>query len=109
MMAAIRVLSVLVVLGMTAAIVFGFASGDFSAEGSEILGLAWGKVTLIDLYLGFAMFGAWIAYRESSWARTILWWALLVVLGNLTAGIYLAIAAFTSENPKQLLMGAQRA
>ncbi len=106
-MRAIRVLSVVVVTGMSAAIIFGFASGNFGEEGSEILGLAWGKVTLIDLYLGFAMFGAWIALREANWMRTILWWAFLVALGNLTAGIYLAYAAFNSNDARQLLMGHQ--
>lgn len=108
-MVAVRALSVVVVLGMAGAIAFGFASGDFGAEGSEILGLAWGKVTLIDLYLGFAMFGAWIAFRESSWPKIIGWWVLLVVLGNLTAGVYLAMAAFTSDNPRELLLGVERA
>ena len=106
-MKAIRALSVVVVVGMAAAIIFGFATGNFSAEGSEIWGLAWGKVSLIDLYLGLAVFGAWIAYREANWARTVVWWVLLVVLGNLTAGLYLAYAAFTSSDARRLLLGSR--
>ena len=106
-MTAVRVLAVIVVVGMTAAIIFGFTSGDLGEEGSEILGLAWGKVTLIDLYLGFAMFGAWIALRESKWSRVLAWWIALVFLGNLTAGVYLAYAAFTSRDVRQLMLGAR--
>lgn len=93
---------------MVAAIAFGFSSGDFSAEGAEIWALAWGKVTLIDLYVGLLLFGVWVALREGRWQRVVLWALLLVVLGNLAAALYLAISAFNSSNPRELLLGPGR-
>jgi len=108
-MTVIRILAWFVVAAMAAAIGFAFATGSFSDEGSTIVGLAWGKVTLIDLYLGFAMFGAWVAFRERNITRTALWWIALAVLGNLTAGIYLAIAATRADSVEEVLLGAKRA
>lgn len=107
-MVAIRLISVLFVVLMAVTIVYGFAGGDFSEEGSEILGLAWGRVTLIDLYVGLGLFGVWIAFRERSWPRTLLWWLFLVVLGNLTAALYVAVAAIRAEDPRQVLLGEAR-
>ena len=108
-MTAIRILAWFVVAAMVAAIGYAFATGSFSEEGSTIIGLAWGKVTLIDLYLGFAMFGAWIAFREKSIPVIAGWWVALAVLGNLTAGIYLAVAASRANSVEEVLLGAKRA
>ena len=93
---------------MVAAIAYGFASGGFGDDASAMWALPWGRVALIDLYAGFLIFGAWIAYRETSVVRTALWWVALVTLGNLTAGAYLAWAAFKSRNTTELLVGESR-
>jgi hypothetical protein len=107
-MSAIRLLSVLLVLVMIGTIVMGFVSGDFTDEGSEIIGLAWGRVTLIDLYVGLALFGAWVAFRERKWGRTLFWWVALVTLGNLATAFYVAVAAFRSNDLAELLLGRAR-
>lgn len=104
-MTSIRMVGWAVAAVMVAAIVYGFASGDFGAEASAIWGLPWGKVSLIDLYAGLVIFGGWIALRESSPFRIVLWWAALAVLGNLGAGIYLVRATMTATNTTELLTG----
>lgn len=104
-MTTIRILGLAVSAAMIVAIVFGFVAGDFSVEGSQIWGLPWGRVSLIDLYLGLAIFGAWIAVRERSFGSTVAWWFSLVVLGNLAAGVYLTVAAFRSHDTRSLLLG----
>lgn len=107
-MIAIRVFSVIAVLVMAAVIVFGFVSGEFTSEGSQIWGLAWGKVTLVDLYVGLAIFGVWVAVRQRGIVTTALWWLALIVLGNFAAAIYLAWAAFSSADFRELLLGRYR-
>ena len=93
---------------MAGAIVYGLVSGGFADDGSAIWALPWGKVSLIDLYAGLVMFGAWIAVRETSRARIALWWVALVVLGNFAAGVYLVRAAMLADNTRELLMGQAR-
>lgn len=107
-MIAIRVFSVVAVLVMAGVIAFGFVSGDFTGEGSQILGLAWGKVTLVDLIVGLAIFGFWVALRERRVFSTVIWWVGLLVLGNFAAAVYLAWAGFTSDDVRELLLGRDR-
>lgn len=101
----VRFLSVVLTLVMLATVAYGLVSGGFTTEGSEILGLPWGRVTLIDLYVGLVIFAIWIAIRETRWLARIGWWAALVVLGNLAAAAYLLVASFTSEDPDELMFG----
>ena len=76
------------VVVMVAALVYGFSAGEFGAEGSQILDLAWGRVTLIDLYTGLFLIGAWIVWRERSLARALPWLVGMVFLGALAAAAY---------------------
>lgn len=104
-MTAARILGMAVLAGMLVAIWFGLTEGDFLTESSDIWRLPWGRVTLVDLYLGFAMFGAWIAIREARVGSTVVWWVALLFLGNLAAGAYLTIATFRARDIPQLLLG----
>ena len=76
---------------MTGVLIYGFTVGDFSGEGSQLLAMPWGIVSLVDLYVGFTLFSAWIVYRERS-AISIMWVILMMVLGFFTASLYVFIA-----------------
>jgi hypothetical protein len=104
-----RVLALLGLLLMTATISYGLIDGSFNAEGSRLLAMPWGRVALIDVYVGFAIFSGWIIYREKSALRSIIWIIAMIVLGNLTACLYLSIALWrTNGNWKCFWLG-QRA
>lgn len=90
---------------MVGAILYGFLAGSFGEEGGRILDLAWGRVTLIDLYSGLALIGAWIAWRERSIARTAPWLVGLVGLGSLAAGAYVLMAAIRSNSTEEFFSG----
>jgi hypothetical protein len=92
-------------LAMAAAIIYGFLNGGFGDEASTIWSLAWGKVTLIDLYAGLALFAAWIVLRETSRTRIALWLVALVVLGNFAAGVYVVRATLLASDTRELLTG----
>jgi hypothetical protein len=104
-MTATRALAWAVVTVMTATIVFGLANGGFGDDAAAIWGLPWGKVTLVDLYAGLAIFGAWIALRESRPLRVGIWWVALITLGNLAAGVYLVKASLDARTVTELLTG----
>lgn len=105
---AIRWISGFVLVAMALTIAYGFVAGEFGEEGSAILDLAWGRVTLIDLYLGFALFGAWIVLRERSPKRAVPWLVALAVLGNLAAAAYAFLAARESDSLEMFFLGAGR-
>ena len=77
---------------MSVSITTAFIVGDFFQEGSALLSLAWGKVSLIDVYIGFIIFCGWIIYREQSVGRSLIWVILMMIFGNMTACLYILIA-----------------
>ncbi len=92
-----KVLSLILFLSMTVAITYGLLQGDFWGDGSVLMGLLWGKLTLIDFYVGIALFAGWIIFRERSWWKSLIWIILLIVLGNWTTSLYVLIALQQSE------------
>ena len=101
----IRTLSLIGAVIMTVTIVLGFLSGGFMDEGSAIWALSWGKVTLIDLYVGLVVFGLWVSVRERRLSVVVIWWLSLVVFGNLAAALYVVFASFTASSVRELLTG----
>jgi len=90
-------MSLVCLLAMTGVLVYGFAVGDFGAEGSQLLSMPWGIVSLVDLYVGFLLFSGWIVYREKSLARSAVWVILMMVLGSWTASLYVFLALRASN------------
>ena len=87
-----KAISLLGLLAMTAVLVYGFTIGDFGGEGARLLAMPWGIVSLVDLYVGFVLFSAWIVYREKALLPSILWVVLMMVLGFWTGALYTFIA-----------------
>jgi uncharacterized protein DUF1475 len=92
-----KVVAVLGVLAMASVLTYGFTVGDFNDEGKVLLSMPWGIVSLVDVYTGFVLFSGWVVYREKSVARSILWIALVMVLGNFSASLYVLIALLASR------------
>ncbi|CAN5365838.1 hypothetical protein BH23ACI1_BH23ACI1_14330 [soil metagenome] len=86
---------------MSAALAWGFTSGDFWREGAILTSLPWGIISIVDIYTGGALFAGWIAYREHSIARTALWIVLILVLGHWSTSLYVLLALASSEGDVQ--------
>lgn len=92
-----KIIAWLGLLAMTAILLNGFIKGDFAKDGGELLANPWGWVSLVDLYVGFALFSVWIVFREKNiWIAT-LWVILMMVLGFFTGSLYMLIALYQSE------------
>jgi hypothetical protein len=87
-----KIVALLGLLAMAAVLIYGFTVGDFAEEGKQLLSMPWGIVSLVDLYVGFTLFSGWIVYRERSLWRSVVWVALMMVLGFFTASLYTLIA-----------------
>lgn len=96
-MTAAKITAAIGLAAMTGVLIYGFTVGDFGADGGKILQNPWGIVSLVDLYTGFALFSAWIIYREESLALAAVWVALMMVLGFFTASLYVLITLARSQ------------
>jgi len=91
-----KAIALLGLLAMGGILIYGFTVGDFSGEGSTLLRMPWGQVSLVDVYVGFMLFSGWVAYRERSVLRSIIWIVAIIILGNFTASLYALIALYRS-------------
>ena len=90
----LKVIFVLVLLSMLAVTtVASFDRGVFEA-GADLWKDPWFKATLADAYFGFLAVYLWIAYKERTWGRRVLWFVLLMLLGNIAIAVYLLIQLF---------------
>lgn len=93
-----KVVALVGLLAMTGILIFAFATGDFGAEGQKLLAMPWGIVSLVDLYVGFALFSGWIIYREKSpWVAAV-WVVLMMTLGFWAGSLYALLALQASQN-----------
>ena len=101
-----KAISLFGILAMTGILVYAFTVGDFSGEGTKLLTMPWGIVSLVDLYVGFTLFSCWIVYREKTVLPSIIWVVLMMVLGFFTGALYTFIALQTSGGDwKRFWMG----
>ena len=79
------------------------------AEGTEIAAFVWGRVTFVDLGLALVLGWLWIASRERSVARALVWLLLTAVTGSGALLVYVSIAAWRTHTLHEVLVGRRRA
>ena len=87
-----KAIALIGLLAMTGILVYGFAAGDFSGEGAKLLAMPWGIVSLVDLYVGFALFSCWIVFREKDLLPSAVWVVLMMILGFWAGALYTFLA-----------------
>lgn len=55
----------------------------------------WFHATLADAYFGFLTFYVWVAYKEPTLWRKIVWFLLIMMLGNIAMAAYMLIQLST--------------
>ena len=106
---ALRVLAPLGALAMAVTIVLGLASGaSLGEEGAAIGAFVWGRVTFVDLGLALVFGWLWIAWRERSAVRALVWLVLTTVTGSGALLVYVSIAAWRSDHLREVLVGPRR-
>lgn len=87
-----KAIALIGLLAMSGILVYGFTVGNFSAEGTRLLAMPWGIVSLVDLYVGFTLFSCWIVFRERALLPSLVWVSLMMILGFWTGALYTFIA-----------------
>ena len=55
----------------------------------------WSMATLYDAYCGFLTFFCWLAWRERSLALKVVWFVLIMALGNIAMSAYVLWQLFS--------------
>lgn len=72
----------------------GINENMFTA-GGRILRDPWAFATLCDAYCGFFTFYAWVFYREKTFGRRLVWFVLIMGLGNIAMSLYALFRLFS--------------
>jgi hypothetical protein len=105
-MRVIKILAITCTIIMFLTLMYGLICGDFFKEGNILISLVWGKVSLIDVYIGFLLFSGWVLYREEKLLIAVLWIILILLLGNFITSLYVTITLFKSgENYQYFWLG----
>lgn len=99
----IRVFAWLSSLIMLFMIIYSLLTGDFFEQGSILMGLVWGQMSLVDLYVGFFLVYVWILYKETKILPKIIWAILLIVTGSLATAVYVLIESYRVHSIEELL------
>jgi cell division septal protein FtsQ len=66
-------------------------------------------VTFVDLGLALVLGWLWIAWREASAIRAVVWLVLTAVTGSGALLVYVALAAWRAQDMRDVLIGPARA
>ena len=101
-----KILSFIGMIAFGSYLSYGLFTKTFILEGSILISLIWGRISLADVYIMFFLFGFWIIYREKSAWRSTIWFIALMVFGAFTACLYTFIAFQVShDNWKKFWFG----
>jgi hypothetical protein len=100
----VRIIAWISTLIMLFMIIFSLLTGDFFEQGSILMGLVWGQMSLVDLYVGFALVYVWIFYKETKLLPRIIWAILLIVTGSLATALYILIESYRAKTIEDLLI-----
>lgn len=74
---------------MLLVVCYALVYGDFFIEGAALVEMAWGMVSLVDLYLGLLLFSFWVICREENKTSALSWSVLILLLGNMLSCLYI--------------------
>ena len=80
--------------------------------GPLLLAQPWGVATLFDTYLAFLTFYVWLAYKERTMISRVVWFVLVMTLGNIAMSFYVLMQLFQlplDASIEDLLLRRERA
>lgn len=95
---------------MSSFVIYAMVYGNFSSEGSVLVSMPWGLVSLVDIYLGLIIFSCWVIWREENKSIGCLWALSIMALGNMISCLYILKAAYDAEgNIFRFILGKEKA
>jgi hypothetical protein len=81
-------------VGMTAHTQMQVSFWDFAHWQPQYASNPWAMATLWDAYFGFITFFVWVCYKERSIMPRIVWFVLIMALGNIAMSAYVLLQLF---------------
>lgn len=111
MIVLLRILFSLILAAMIAVTTWAGSKRNLFEAGGELVRNPWGVATLFDAYFGFLTFYAWVAYKERSILARVVWFVLIMTLGNIAMAVYVLLKLFgmpANGTVEQLLLRKDR-
>ena len=67
---------------------------DFPAWQPAYAANPWAVATLYDAYFGFTTFFVWVCFKERLLATKVIWFVLIMALGNIAMSFYVLLQLF---------------
>jgi hypothetical protein len=80
---------ILVLLAMLAITTYASLDRSILNAGSQLTSDPWFRATLADAYFGFLTFYVWVAYKEVGLFKKLVWFVVIMTLGNIAIASYL--------------------
>ena len=90
----LKALFTLIFIGMLAVIITASIDRNIFEAVGKIWPNWWFRATLADAYFGFLTFFVWVAYKELHLWRKLVWFASIMLLGNLAMSAYTLLELF---------------
>jgi hypothetical protein len=87
----LKALFALILLGMLAVIITASIDQSMFEAVGKMWPNWWFKAALADAYLGFLTFFVWVAYKELHLWRKLVWFASIMLLGNVAISVYMLL------------------
>ena len=84
-------LFLLILVAMLAITAYAPLNRSIFSVGPQLTSDPWYQATLADAYFGFLTFYIWVAYKENAVWQKLLWFVLIMALGNIAMAIYALI------------------
>lgn len=81
----------LILLGMLSVIITASIDQNMFEAVGKMWPNWWFRATLADAYFGFLTFFVWVAYKELRLWRKLVWFASIMLLGNLAISAYMLL------------------
>ncbi len=90
----LKLLFIAILLGMLWATITASRAENIFDAGPRMMAEPWWIATMWDAYCGFVTFYAWVFYKEGNWISRIVWFVLIMTLGNIAMAIYMLMQLF---------------
>lgn len=89
---------VLILISMLIVTTWASLHENVIAGGAKIIQEPWGIATLFDTYFGFLTFYFWVVYKENGWISRLVWFVLVMLLGNIAMSVYVLMEIYKIRN-----------